>query len=158
MDPKSAPHSRSRRDFLATTSLLAAAVAAPKTASALTRDALSDADQPASAGTLRKIPIGVFDPAFPNLSTDEMIDKFASWGVEAVEIGTGGYPNSTHCPVKDLLDDPAKARAWKKKFEDRNIQVATLSCHGNPVSPDPKIAERDGRLSGAPYCWLSVSE
>src|SRR6266403_4200095 len=77
MDPKSAPHSRSRRDFLATTSLLAAAVAAPKTASGLTRDALSDAEQPASAGTLRKIPIGVFDPAFPNLSTDEMIDKFA---------------------------------------------------------------------------------
>ena len=92
---------------------------------------------------MRKIPIGVFDPAFPNLSTDEMIDKFAGWGVEAVEIGTGGYPNSTHCPVKDLLDDPAKANAWKKKFEDRNIQVATFSCHGNPVSPDPKIAERD---------------
>src|SRR6266436_1897906 len=144
MDPKSAPHSRSRRDFLATTSLLAAAVAAPKTASGLTRDALSDADQPASAGTLRKIPIGVFDPAFPNLSTDEMIDKFASWGVEAVEIGTGGYPNSAHCPVKDLLDDPAKARAWKKKFEDHNIQVATLSCHGNPVHPDRIIADRDG--------------
>ncbi|MBZ5649127.1 MAG: sugar phosphate isomerase/epimerase [Acidobacteriia bacterium] len=72
-----------------------------------------------------------------------MIDKFAAWGVEAVEIGTGGYPNSTHCPVKDLLDDAAKAKAWKKKFEDRNIQVATFSCHGNPVSPDPKIAERD---------------
>ena len=143
MDPKSAPNSRSRRDFLATSSLLAAAVAAPKTASALTRNPAPDADQPASAGTLRKIPIGVFDPAFPNLSTDEMIDKFAGWGVEAVEIGTGGYPNSTHCPVRDLLDDPAKARAWKKKFEDRNIQVATLSCHGNPVSPDPKIAERD---------------
>jgi sugar phosphate isomerase/epimerase len=144
MDPKSAPNSRSRRDFLTTTSLLAAAVAAPRTATALTADAASKSgEENASAGTLRKIPIGVFDPAFPNLSTDEMIDKFAGWGVEAVEIGTGGYPNSAHCPVKDLLDDPAKARAWKKKFEDRNIQVATLSCHGNPVSPDPKVAERD---------------
>ena len=144
MDPKSAPNSRSRRDFLATTSLLAAAVAAPRTASALTADAASgSAEENVSPSTLRRIPIGVFDPAFPNLSTDEMIDKFAAWGVEAVEIGTGGYPNSTHCPVKDLLDDPAKARAWKKNFEDRNIQVATLSCHGNPVSPDPKVAERD---------------
>src|SRR4249919_3623010 len=106
MDPKTAPNSRSRRDFLTTTGLLAAAVAAPKTASELARNAVPNADQPASAGTLRKIPIGVFDPAFPNLSTDEMIDKFAAWGVEAVEIGTGGYPNSAHCPVKDLLDDP----------------------------------------------------
>ena len=67
-------------------------------------------------------------------------------GVEAVEIGTGGYPNSAHCPVKELLEDAGKARAWKKKFEDHNIQVATFSCHGNPVSPDPKIAERDAEI------------
>ena len=90
-----------------------------------------------SPGAMRRIPIGVFDPAFPDLSTDAMIDKFAGLGVEAVEIGTGGYPNSAHCPVKDLLEDAGKARAWKKKFEDRGIQVATLSCHGNPVFPDP---------------------
>ena len=44
-----------------------------------------------------------------------MIDKFAAWGVEAVEIGTGGYPNSTHCPVKELLDDPAKATRLEKE-------------------------------------------
>ena len=136
MDKKSAPTSHSRRDFLATSSLLAVAAAAPRAASALAGGpAPQSGEKPVTPGTLRKIPIGVFDPAFPNLSTEEMIDKFAAWGVEAVEIGTGGYPNSTHCPVKDLLDDPAKAKAWKKKFEDRNIQVATFSCHGNPVSP-----------------------
>jgi sugar phosphate isomerase/epimerase len=144
MDQKSAPRSRSRRDFLTTSSLLAAAAAAPRAASALAASASSQAgEKPTLPGTERKIPIGVFDPAFPKLSLDEMIDKFATWGVEAVEIGTGGYPNSTHCPVKELMDDPAKARAWKKKFTDRNIQVAAFSCHGNPVSPDPKIAERD---------------
>ena len=88
-----------------------------------------------------------------------MIDKFAGWGVEAVEIGTGGYPNSTHCPVKELLDDPAKAHAWKKKFEDRNIQVATLSCHGNPVSSRSRRS-RSAMPShfGAPCCWPSGLE
>jgi len=142
MDQKPVLHSRSRRDFLTTTGILAAAVAAPRSASAL--NAASQAsERPTSPGALRKIPIGVFDPAFPNLSTDEMIDKFAGWGVEAVEIGTGGYPNSAHCPVKELLEDEGKARAWKKKFNDRGIQVATLSCHGNPVSPDPAVAARD---------------
>jgi sugar phosphate isomerase/epimerase len=144
MDKKFALHSRSRRDFLTTTSLLAAAAAAPRSAAALaTRAAAQSGERPLAPGAARKIPIGVFDPAFPNLSTDEMIDKFAGWGVEAVEIGTGGYPNSTHCPVKDLLEDAGKAQAWKKKFEDRDIRVATLSCHGNPVHPDAKIAERD---------------
>ncbi len=93
---------RSRREFLTTTSLLAAAVAAPGTASALSASAVPEAgEKPASPGALRKIPIGVFDPAFPNLSLDEFIEKCASMAVEAVEIGTGGYPNSAHCPVKE---------------------------------------------------------
>ena len=109
MDPKSAPQSRSRRDFLSTTSLLAAAVAAPRTASALSASAAAEAgEKPASPGALRKIPIGVFDPAFPDLSLDEFIGKCSSMGVEAVEIGTGGYPNSTHCPVKELLEASKK--------------------------------------------------
>ena len=76
----------------------------------------SPAKRPLSPGTLRKIPIGVFDPAFPNLSTDEMIDKFAGWGVEAVEIGTGGYPNSAHCPVKDLLEDRGQSARLEKEI------------------------------------------
>ena len=119
MDQRSEPDSRSRRSFLTTTGLVAAAVAAPRTTSAFPASTTSESGEKSSSSTsLRKIPIGVFDPAFPNLSLEEMIDKVAGWGVEAVEIGTGGYPNSTHCPVKDLLDDAGKARAWKKKFED----------------------------------------
>ena len=145
MDLDSMPDSPSRRSFLATGSgLLAAAVAAPRSTSALLKEPTSEPmSDPSPAGAARKIPIGVFDPAFPDLSLDAMIDKIAGLGLEAVEIGTGGYPDSVHCPVQELLDDPAKLRAWKKKFEDRNIQVATLSCHGNPVHPDPKIAARD---------------
>ncbi len=30
-----------------------------------------------------------------------------------------------------------------KKFEDRGIRVATLSCHGNPIHPDPQHAQKD---------------
>jgi sugar phosphate isomerase/epimerase len=140
MDLKSALNS-TRRSFLATSSgLLAAAMAAPHAASALT--AGPDAGPPQNAAA-RKLLIGVFDPVFSDLSLDQMIEKISGMGIEAVEIGTGGYPGSHHCPVQELLDDPAKLRAWKKKFEDRNIQVAVLSCHGNPVHPDSKIAERD---------------
>jgi len=87
--------------------------------------------------------IGVFDPVFEKLTLDQMLDKINAFGLEAVEIGTGGFPGAHHCPVDELLADAAKARAWKKKFEDRNIHVATLSCHGNPVHPDANIAARD---------------
>jgi sugar phosphate isomerase/epimerase len=140
-----------RRQFLAASGggLLAAAVpaaakavAAGGSGSAVSRPEPIRRDQAAS-GSLRKIPIGVFDPVYDKLSLDEMLDKVSALGLEAMEIGTGSYPNSRHCPVDELLADAAKAKAWKKKFEDRGIHVATLSCHGNPVHPDTKHAARD---------------
>jgi sugar phosphate isomerase/epimerase len=148
MDRIPAPHSPSRRNFLATSSgLLAAAVAAPRLAAARAgEEPRPPDDQAISANSLRKIPIGVFEVVFARLSLDETVEKISSLGLEAVEVGTGGYPGTAHCPVQELLDDPVKLRAWRKKFEDRNIQIATLSCHGNPVHPDAKIAARDSEI------------
>lgn len=142
MSDKFDPLSSTRRGFLATTgSVIAGAVAAPRAlAAAVPQDEGMSSTAP---GSRRKIPIGVFDPAFPDLTIDQLVEKYASMGVEAAEIGTGGYPNNKHCPVNDLLEDPAKLKAWRKKFEDRNIKIATLSCHGNPISPDRAVAERD---------------
>jgi len=138
----SGPLSPTRRNFLATTGgVIAGAVAAPRGVSASA--AQSDDSQTSTPRNRRKILIGVFDPAFPDLTLDQLVEKYQQMGVEVAEIGTGGYPNNKHCPMDDLLADPAKLRAWKKKFDDHNIQVATLSCHGNPVHPDKTIADRD---------------
>jgi len=140
------PKSSSRRKFLAGTGVIAAAATLRNSSSALIseRSQSGGMDSPPRSGA-RRIPIGVFDPVFPDLSLDQMIEKISAWGIEAVEIGTGGYPGDKHCPVSELLQDSAKLNAWKKKFEDRNIKVATLSCHGNPVHPDAKIAARDAQ-------------
>src|ERR1041385_7970439 len=126
MPNHSDPPSPARRNFLATTGgVIAGAVAAPNVLSAAMpqRDETSDV----APGSRRKIPIGVFDPAFPDLTLDQLVEKYQSMGVEAAEIGTGGYPNNKHCPIDELLADPAKLRAWQKKFADHNIQIATLS-------------------------------
>ena len=58
---------------------------------------------PSPAGAKKKIPIGVFDPVYDHLSLDEMLDKVSALGLEAMEIGTGGYPNNRHCPLDDLI-------------------------------------------------------
>jgi sugar phosphate isomerase/epimerase len=138
-----------RRQFLTAsgTGLLSAAIPGgshlAETASFLSREGSMPGSAQVSTGTKKKIPIGVFDAVYTELSLDQMIDKIVALGLEAVEIGTGGYPGSNHCPVDELLANPAKAKAWVKKFEDRGLRVATLSCHGNPVHPDPKHAARD---------------
>ena len=135
-------HSPTRRGFLATTSgVLAGAMAGSSSLSAAAAPQGSTNMQ--SGNMRRKILIGVFDPAFPDLTTDQLVEKYASMGVEAAEIGAGGYPGDHHCPVQQLLDDPVKLKAWQKKFSDHNIEIATLSCHGNPVHPDNAIAQRD---------------
>jgi sugar phosphate isomerase/epimerase len=131
-----------RREFLGAaggTIMAAALTGSPLPADAATSASVSQA----MGGKKKKIPIGVFDPVYDDLSLDEMLDRVSALGLEAMEIGTGGYPGTKHCPVAELLADPAKAKAWKKKFEDKNIRVATFSCHGNPVHPDAKHAAQD---------------
>jgi sugar phosphate isomerase/epimerase len=135
-----------RRQFLAASGgLLAATVPGSSLMAGRTESTASSATAPAPkpAGNLRKIPIGVFDPVYEHLSLDAMLDKVTALGLEAMEIGTGGYPHNIHCPLDDLIADAAKAKAWLKKFEDRGIRVATLSCHGNPIHPDASIAKKD---------------
>jgi len=144
-----------RREFLtATGGLVAATLASAEPLSALAGSpgtnpgsaTQANSGQSAGANSPRKLLIGVFDPVYNHLSLEQMLEKMSALQLEAVEIGTGGYPGASHCPVQELLADPAKARAWKKKFEDRNIRVGALSCHGNPVHPDSKIAARDAQI------------
>ena len=150
MDAGSKKNAVNRRKFLTHTGtgLLAATLPAPSSwANSPDLAARTPASHPirsaVAAGARRKIPIGVFDPVYDRLSLDEMLDKVSALGLEAMEIGTGGYPNNKHCALDDLIADKNKARAWHKKFEEKGIQVATLSCHGNPVHPNTQHAQKD---------------
>jgi sugar phosphate isomerase/epimerase len=125
-----------RRQFLGTTA--AALASAPLSMPSAAQS--PSPDKPAAPG--KSLPIGVFDPPFNKLSLDEMLDKFAGLGIEAVEVGAAGPNGSPHCPRPELVADPAKARAWKKKFDDRGIPVMTLSCHNNALYPDPAKARQ----------------
>jgi len=135
--------SPTRREFLAAAGSVAALGATAAVSPLPAGAANPTLGRSVSSAPARKIPIGVFDPVFEKTTLDEMIAKISAWGIEAVEIGTGGYPGNDHCPVDSLLNDQAQLRAWKKKFEDKNIRVATLSCHGNPIHPDLKHAAAD---------------
>jgi len=152
MSARSRNDAVNRREFLTATGTgLAAAAALPVAGAwAAVSDSSAKIDvtnrdphtvSPPSAK--KKIPIGVFDPVYEHLSLDEMLDKVNALGLEAMEIGTGGYPNNHHCPLDDLVQDKAKAKAWQKKFADKGLRVATLSCHGNPVHPNLQHAQKD---------------
>jgi len=114
-----------RREFLAATGtgLLAASMPTVAQAESFSGRALAApssaaaSSAQASSGSLRKIPIGVFDPVYEKLSLDEMLDRVSALGLEAMEIGTGGYPGTGHCPIDELLADAGKRRRGKRSLK-----------------------------------------
>ena len=72
---------------------------------------------------------------------DEALAILKSHGVEAVEIGCGGYPGKDHADPDVLLNDEKAFEEWMNTFKKYGIEIAALSAHGNPVHPDKATAE-----------------
>lgn len=77
---------------------------------------------------------------YGELSLEETLKKLSGMGVQAVEIGAGGFPGKAHCDPEVLLADEKKLNEWKALFDKYNIELAALACHGNAVHPDKAVA------------------
>src|SRR5690625_2196623 len=86
--------------------------------------------------------LGVFAVLFGDKSLEEALDKVKEAGLDAVEIGTRGYPGDSHCNPAELLQDDKKLKQFQQAFEDRNLTISALSCHGNPLHPNSEIADK----------------
>jgi sugar phosphate isomerase/epimerase len=85
--------------------------------------------------------LGLFTPVLGTLETAQMLEKVrALGGIQAIEIGTGGWPGRDHLDPERLLADPAAARSYKQRVEDAGLTISALSCHGNPLHPDRRTA------------------
>lgn len=86
--------------------------------------------------------LGVFTVLLGNRSLDEALQYLKSLGVQAVEIGCGGFPGKAHADPDELLSDAAKFQAFVDLFKKHEMMISALSCHGNPVHPKQEIADR----------------
>jgi len=84
--------------------------------------------------------LGVMMALFGQRKLEEALDYVARSGVEMVELCAGNYPGEPHFKVEELLQDDRKIAWLQKVLKDRNLQISALSCHGNPLHPDQKIA------------------
>ena len=85
--------------------------------------------------------LGVFTVLFGNLPFEAMLDKVKAVGIEAVEIGTGGYPGNAHCRPDELLEDQTKREHFLRAVTERGLVISALSCHGNPLTPQTEFAK-----------------
>ena len=85
--------------------------------------------------------LGVFTVLLGGKSLRDALLYLSEAGVQAVEIGAGGYPGKAHANPDELLSDKAKIDEIKLLVEDHGMIISALSCHGNPVHPQKEIAQ-----------------
>ena len=85
--------------------------------------------------------LSVFTVLLSGLPLDEALAFLKAQGVQAVEIGCGGFPGKAHCDPAELLADKDKLRAFQDTIAKHGLEIAALSVHGNAVHPDKAIAK-----------------
>ncbi|HYM22935.1 MAG TPA: sugar phosphate isomerase/epimerase [Vicinamibacterales bacterium] len=86
--------------------------------------------------------LGLFTPVFGTLNQEQMLAKVRALGkIQALELGTGGWPGRDHLDVDRLLNDDRSAADFGRRLTDAGLTISALSCHGNPLHPDPAVAK-----------------
>lgn len=84
--------------------------------------------------------LAIFSTGLQDLDRPALLDWLAAQEVRELELGCGGYPGTRHADAQRLAADPAERRALQAELAARDIRLAALSCHGNPLHPDPAVA------------------
>ena len=84
--------------------------------------------------------VGLLTALFNDMPLTDVLDFAAGSGIEMVELGTGNYPGAVHCNPDELLPSKTKRDEFSSALSQRGIAVSGLSCHGNPIHPDPDFA------------------
>jgi sugar phosphate isomerase/epimerase len=90
--------------------------------------------------------IGVFTPLLSQLPLVEVLKKLKANNISTVELATGNYPGDAHCKLS-MLDDDRSCDAFQGLLADHGFTISALSCHGNALHPDAKLAARDREVS-----------
>lgn len=90
--------------------------------------------------------VGVFTALLANLSLEQVLEKLKALGISTVELGTGNYPGDPHCKLA-LLESRAAIREFKQGLEDNGFTISALSCHGEPLHPNPAVAKAHQEVS-----------
>ena len=90
--------------------------------------------------------VGVFTALLAQFPLDKVIEKLKSLDISTVELGTGNYPGDPHIQLA-LLDSVRDLKEFKTKLDGEGFTISALSCHGNPLHPDPAIGKLHAEVS-----------
>lgn len=87
--------------------------------------------------------LGVFAVLFSQETLEKTLDIIKDAGLDAVELGSGGYVGKSHISPAELLQQPDEIQKVRRMVDERGLMISALSCHGNPLHPNKAVAEAD---------------
>ena len=84
--------------------------------------------------------LGVFTAILDHQPLETALDYLQGLGVQAVELGCGGTAGHSHANPEILLNDAGALREFQRTIDRHHMEISALSCHGNPVHPNPETA------------------
>lgn len=85
--------------------------------------------------------IGVVANVLQDKPLEEALQTFRKMGIQQIEPGCGGFAGKAHVSPERLLASPEALEEFQQTLSDSGLSISALSCHGNPVHPDPVKAE-----------------
>jgi DNA-(apurinic or apyrimidinic site) lyase len=86
--------------------------------------------------------IGVLTVAVGDQSLADALEYLSEIGVDAVELGCGGYPGEDHLSRRACLDDESAQAELLDRIAEHGLQISALATHNNPLHPDEERADR----------------
>jgi sugar phosphate isomerase/epimerase len=84
--------------------------------------------------------LSAFSVLYKDRPLEQVLDMFKSKEINHVEVGSGGFIGKDHCDPGKLVRNASARDKFKELFQARGMEIACLSCHGNPVHPQKALA------------------
>ena len=89
--------------------------------------------------------IGVLTVPLGGESIDDAAAYLEEIGVDAVELGVGGWPGEDHIDRGEYLDDDRAQAELAELLDDHDLRISALATHNNPLHPDEERADEADR-------------
>ena len=89
--------------------------------------------------------IGVLTVPLGDQSIEEAFGYLSGLGVDAVELGVGGWPGQGHLDRGDYLDDERAQAELDELLAEHDLRISALATHNNPLHPDEERADEADR-------------
>ena len=82
--------------------------------------------------------LSICTDVFGKIPFNEMLDRVKAYGINAIELTTGGWGGCFFVPsAEELIKNPAKLSAFKDEIDKRDLKISALNCSGNPLIDTP---------------------